>query len=77
MNIIKVTKDQLEKALGGVVKVMVDDFGRHVAIDIPAVVEIAVNEIVSAGSQIAEQLEFKFPEEKKTFEVTGQLELNF
>lgn len=66
MEIIKITKDQLEQALGGFVKVMIRDNDFDVLLDCPNIIEIAREKY--------EQLELKL---KEVIEVSGQLELNF
>lgn len=62
MEIIKITRNQLEEALGGFVKVLIEDTLK----DCPNVIEIA--------KETYEQLELPF---KKVIEVSGQLELSF
>lgn len=84
MNIIKITREQLEKALGGVVKVLIRDNDYDVLLDIPAMVELqvtkAVNDVVDgallAGEQIIEQLELPL-KTKQPIQVNGQLEIVF
>lgn len=66
MEMIKITKEQLEQALGGFVKIMIRDNDFEVLLDCPNIIEIAREKY--------EQLELKF---KEVIEVSGQLELTF
>jgi len=78
MDIIQITKDQLEKALGGVVKVLIQDNDYEVLLDIPAMIELKIVDVVNGAVQVADQLieQLDFPK-NKTIEVNGELELSF